>query len=76
MIKIDIVLAISLYLCSSICLVFVLWMFYNLREGGQVSSDNLSDLQQCPYCTYVFFHGNKNDVLMCPQCQCYIDKRR
>jgi len=54
MIKINFSSAISIYLCFSIILVFIAWVFYNYRKDG-ISSET-KDLQQCPYCTYIFFN--------------------
>lgn len=54
MIKIDFSSAISIYLSFSIFLVFILWVFYNYRKGGILNETKY--LQQCPYCTYMFFN--------------------
>ena len=54
MIKIDFSSAVSIYLCFSIFLVFILWVFYNYRKGGILNETKY--LQQCPYCTYMFFN--------------------
>jgi len=54
MIKIDFSSAISIYLCLSIFLVFILWIFYNYRRDGILNETKY--LQQCPYCTYMFFN--------------------
>lgn len=54
MIKIDFSSAISLYLSFSIFLVFALWIFYNYRKSDILNEAKY--LQQCPYCTYMFFN--------------------
>jgi len=54
MIKIDFSSAISIYLCFSIFLVFILWVFYTYSKGGILNETKY--LQQCPYCTYMFFN--------------------
>ena len=54
MIKIDFSSAVSIYLSFSIFLVFILWVFYNYRKGGILNETKY--LQQCPYCTYMFFN--------------------
>jgi len=53
MIKINFSYAISLYLCISIIVVFIVWIFYNYRRDGILNETKY--LQQCPYCTYIFF---------------------
>jgi len=54
MIKIDFSSAISVYLSFSIFLVFILWIFYNYHKSGIFNETKY--LQQCPYCTYMFFN--------------------
>ncbi len=54
MIKIDFSSAIAIYLSFSIVLVFVLWLFYTMRRGDILNETKY--LQQCPYCTYMFFN--------------------
>ena len=53
MFKISFSSAIAFHLCFSIFLVFTLWIFYNSRRYG--ISKETKYLQQCPYCTYLFF---------------------
>lgn len=43
-----------MYLCVSIFLVFILWIFYNYRKNGILNETKY--LQQCPYCTHIFFN--------------------
>lgn len=54
MLKINFSSAISIYLCFSIFLVFTFWIFYNFRRNGILNETRY--LQQCPYCTYIFFN--------------------
>lgn len=72
MIKIDFILAISLFLSFSSLLVFSMWMFYNhLRDSG--NPDNVKFLQQCPYCTYVFINYDEiKELQICPRCKSYL----
>jgi hypothetical protein len=59
MIKISFSSAISIYLSVSIFLVFALWVFYNYYRSG--ISNETKYLQQCPYCTYLFFNYQSED---------------
>lgn len=73
MIKVDIVLAIAVILSVFLAFVFVLWIFYNFRGGKtKTSADTVEQVQQCPYCTYVFVNYKQGDVLMCPRCKSYL----
>lgn len=73
MIKIDIVSAIAVFLCLSLILVFVFWIFYNYRERNIVNE--MRFFKQCPYCTYIFFYYKQDpqELLICPRCKSYIE---
>ena len=73
MIRVDVVLAIAIILSVSLAVVFVLWIFYNFR-GSKIKTpaDTVEQVQQCPYCTYVFVSYKRWDVLVCPRCKSYI----
>ena len=73
MIKINFPIAISLYLTFSILLVFTGWIFYNYKEGKLNLFNKLKSLQQCPFCTYVFYVYHESDVDICPKCKSYIN---
>lgn len=73
MIQVDIVLAIAIFLSVLLAVVFVLWIFYNFPGGKEKPTANsVEQVQQCPYCTYVFVSDQKGDVVMCPRCKSYI----
>ncbi len=74
MIKIDLNFAIAVYLCFSISLVFVLWVFYNYYK---VSVEmETSHLLQCPVCTHIFMSFEEQELYKCPQCHSYINARQ
>ena len=71
MIKIDFVSAIALFLSFSLFLVFTLWIFYTWSEKLD-SFNQIKNLQQCPYCTYIFFAYRETELKVCPQCKSYL----
>ena len=71
MIKIDILLAVAIFLSIPLCVVFVVWIFYNFHRGRMAGPDE-DQIRQCPYCTYVFVSYREGDIQMCPRCQSYI----
>ena len=71
MIKIDISLAIAVYLCFSVALVFIVWILYN-RFGKDSSGNEADCVRQCPYCTRIVLNYRKLDIIQCPQCGSYI----
>jgi uncharacterized paraquat-inducible protein A len=79
MIKINFSLAIAVFLSLSLFLVFILWIFYNFRRT--YIGNETKYLQQCPYCTYIFFQygpgqpGKEpggDQMIACPRCQSYL----
>jgi uncharacterized paraquat-inducible protein A len=71
MIKVDILLAVSIFLSVPLCIVFVLWIFYNFYRGETTAPDE-GQVRQCPYCTHVFVSYQGRGIQMCPRCQSYI----
>lgn len=72
MIKIDFALAVSFYLFLAIALVCGLWIFYNLGKEYPLS-DKSDYVEQCPYCTYVFFNYRAKQISVCPRCKSYLE---
>lgn len=73
MIKLDFAIAVSIFLSIPLALVFIPWMFYNCREDGE-GLDQSQYVQQCPYCTYIFFDYQKVQLKTCPRCHSLITK--
>jgi len=74
MIKIEAAMAISVFLGISLLLVFSIWIFYNYNES--ININELSKLQQCSFCTYIFFKSADSDLLKCPRCNSLIFVRK
>ena len=72
MIKIDFSLAISLYLFFTVLLVTVLWISYNWSKDHALSSET-KHIEQCPYCTHVFFNYRQTKIPVCPRCKSYLE---
>ncbi|OGX08195.1 MAG: hypothetical protein A2Y03_03100 [Omnitrophica WOR_2 bacterium GWF2_38_59] len=70
MIKIDINIAISVFLSLSILLVFTVWLFYNYKRSSILSEIN--ELEQCPYCAHIFPKDKDSELKNCPQCKSYL----
>ncbi len=51
-------------------LVMCSWIFYTSKRAQPIES--AKDLEQCPFCTYLFFKFNKNLFATCPRCQSLI----
>jgi len=71
MISLDFFVAIALYLFLILLLVFGRWIFYNYNENQSAGFES-KYLQQCPYCTYLFFDYEESKLKICPRCESYI----
>ena len=71
MIKIDFVLAITAGMSVANPVVLISWIVYTLRKENDFVL-KLKNLEQCPYCTYLFFDDGDTHFKMCPRCESYI----
>ena len=71
MIPIDTVWAISLYIFFGLALVIGKWMSYNCN-GDKEIFERSEFLQQCPYCTHLYFDYQRSPLKVCPRCQSYL----
>ena len=73
MIKIDFNVAIAAYLFLTIIVVMARWIFYNWYRDSNKGADT-QYMEQCPYCTYVFFDFQRAELKICPRCKSLITK--
>lgn len=69
---IDLTSAIALYLIIAVVLVMAGWIFYNWGTTEKPLAEQQQFLEQCPYCTFVFFDYNSASIKICPGCKSYI----
>ncbi len=74
MISIDLDLALSLYISLILVLVFMGTIAYNCHRGKKedVIYQKSRYLEQCPYCTHIFFDYHESSLKVCPQCKSYL----
>ena len=71
MIKIDFSLAISIYISFIVLLVIGHWIIYTCSEERKIF-DGIKFIEQCPYCTCIFFDYEESSIKICPQCKSYL----
>ena len=49
------------------------WIFYTKIKSKNLAGDS-SDLEQCPFCTYLFFDFDKRHFKNCPRCHSLIGR--
>jgi hypothetical protein len=74
MIKADIVSAISIYISLAIVLVLASWVFYNYDKKNIMKK--MGEINQCPFCTFIFYRLTKEDISTCPRCKSLIDIKK
>lgn len=67
----DIYTAIALYLFVTVVLVMASWIFYNWDKDKPLGEQQ-QFLEQCPYCTFVFFDYKNSNIKICPNCKSYV----
>ncbi len=70
MIQIDVIWTIGVVLGVGALLVFLVWAFYNLKDETRLFADDA--IEQCPYCSYIFFPGSQQELRRCPRCKSFL----
>jgi len=72
MIRVDLVVAISVFLFFILLLVIGQWLSYNNRKENRSFISESRYLFQCPFCTFLFFDYTETNIKKCPSCKSYI----
>jgi hypothetical protein len=71
LIKIELSLAVCLYLIFSVIGLLIVWVFIDKRKGpGRVSPEE-KFVWQCPICTYFYVDSQNDEYSICPRCKSY-----
>ena len=75
MIKLDFTVAMAVLISASLSLVFAQWIFYNyFSDDSQPLDYQTNYFLHCPYCGYVFFYYQDEQVCACPRCHSLISR--
>ena len=72
MVKIDFFWAIAIYLILTLCVAIGYWIFYNFNRD-EIDITRSENVEQCPYCTHVFFDYSMKPMKLCPCCHSYYE---
>ena len=75
MIKIDISLAISLYLLFTVIIVLIAWSFYEYHWKIKKYSSDKRFIWQCSVCCYTYIDSTHDAYSVCPQCASYNERK-
>jgi hypothetical protein len=67
MIRIELDLAVAIYLSLSLVILLV-WLVYESRGRSAGSLRSPKSLWQCPLCFYFYIDSLADDISRCPQC--------
>jgi rRNA maturation endonuclease Nob1 len=73
MIKIDLALAISLYISVFAVGILLIWIYLDRNKFKKYSSDDMY-MWQCSVCMYAYVDSIHKEISVCPICGCYNKK--
>jgi len=69
MIKLDISVALFIYLFCTVIGVLVLWIWMERDSGFSTFTAKRRDVSQCSVCSYVYMDIKNGDFSRCPRCK-------
>ena len=74
MIRLDVSLAVVLYVTSSLLVIFVLWVFFEKKVVLPKFVREEADVWECAICAYTYVDSTHHEISQCPQCKSYNKK--
>ncbi|MFH1665475.1 MAG: hypothetical protein ABIA77_04940 [Candidatus Omnitrophota bacterium] len=74
MIKLDISIALFIYLFFSAVAVLIIWSFFDLGIGLKTFSSDEKYIWHCSICTLTYIDSRHDDISRCPRCGSYNQK--
>lgn len=74
MIRVDVSTAVFLYVMTSLCVVFFLWIFFEKKAVLPKFVREEADVWECSICTYIYVDSTHHEISQCPQCKSYNKK--
>jgi len=71
MIKVELSLAIALYLIVSVIGILLVWVFYEKRSGLRRINPEEKFVWQCSICTFFYVDSQNDEFSVCPRCGSY-----
>lgn len=75
MIKIELSLAVSLYLVLSVIGILIVWFFLEKKKKVRRANPEEKFVWQCSICTYFYVDSQNEEFSVCPRCGSY-NKRK
>ncbi len=74
MIKLDISLAVCLYVLSALGAVFMLWIFFEKKVVLPKYVREEADVWECSICAWTYVDSTHHEISQCPRCKSYNKK--
>ena len=74
MIKIELSVALAIYLLSGRVFIFSFWYFSEVRKRAKDLRKEEGFLWECPTCTHIYVDSKAEEISRCPLCKSLIKK--
>jgi len=74
MIKVDISVALFLYLFFSVVIVLLMWVFFSFGTKMKTFSSEEKYIWHCTICDNTYIDSRHDDISQCPRCGSYIER--
>lgn len=75
MIKLELSLAISLFLIFSVIAMLVFWAFFERRSTARRVNPEEKFVWQCSVCTFFYIDSKNDEISVCPRCGSYNSRK-
>lgn len=74
MIRVDISVAVFLYVMSSLLAIFIVWIFFEKSTVLPKFVRQEADVWECSICAHTYVDSTHQEISQCPQCKSYNKK--
>ena len=71
MFRIDVSMAVFLYVMSSLAVIFLAWIFFERKAVLPKFVREEADVWECSICAYTYVDSMHHEISQCPQCKSY-----
>ena len=75
MIKLDFLLAISIYLSALLMFIIGKWVFESRDVVIKKISQDTKFILQCSVCNFIYHDYSSNKISICPRCKSYLEEK-
>jgi len=76
MIKVDISMALFLYLLATAVLMLIIWSFFDFGTKLKTFSSDERHIWHCKICAFTYIDSKQEEISLCPRCGSYNQKNK